>query len=329
MLATVLFGGVAFGSPATDYIDAQLAIDLRVGSLYLQYTASAGGSQADSEEAMAMLQKEAHAILSDAEALEEWAGADHGLSAAVRQRAEHSVLWFDQTLPTMLSLDSGPHPRDADQLQFETLLHLSKVTETQDLDRINDALAAFAEDNRVRLQDPEDLNLEPPMWLIELPGNPSALPNLVRVNFAIAHNNEMVLLQDEVLDMWNVGVDMEASALIAHRPELEKAVLELQAVPPWMGDETLTGALSANGEGLLELYGLMIQAAELDLRLFLFGKKRRQRDGLVDQVNESLEPMNLAVEAAWTDFTEGWRIAERDQYLKDVARWAVAQGSQQ
>lgn len=328
MLATVLFGGVAFGSPATDYIDTQLQIDSRLVGLHLHYTANIIGAQPDPDQALAVAQQEAQAVLRDAEALEEWAGGDQGLSAAVTQRAEHSVLWFEQTLPTMISLDSGPHPRDADQLQFETLLHLSEVTEIQDVDRINDALSAFAANNRILMEDP-DLVLDPPEWRVELPGKPSALPCVVRVNFAIAHNNEMVILQDQVLDEWNAGIEMEALALIAHRSELEKAVKEIQAVPAWMGDATLTAALSANGQGLLELYGLMIQAAELDLRLFLFGKKRRQRDALVDQVNESVEPLNAAVQAAWTDFGEGWRIAERDQYLEELAQWTLEQGGLQ
>lgn len=326
MLAMLMIGGVASGSPATDYMDAQMEVDARVASLYLHYTAAVLGAQPDPDQAIAAVQQEATALLEHAASLPEWPGDDHGLSAAVTQRAEHSVLWFEQTLPTMVSLDSGPHPRDPDQLQFETLLHLSEVTDQQDLDRINAALAAFAQANRILLQDPGDALPEPPTLVLELPGKPSALPSLIRVNFAIAHNNEMVVLQEQVQEVWNVGIELEPLSLMAHRPELEQAVRQIQAVPPWMGDETLTAALSANGEGLLALYGLLVQAAELELRVFLFGKKRRQRDSLIQQVNDGVDPLNAMVQSAWTAFEEGWHFAEYEAHLDELAQWAAQGG---
>ena len=327
MLAMLMIGGVATGSPATDYVDAQMEVDARVAALYLHYTASVLGAQPDPQQAMAAVHGEATALLQHAASLPKWPGDDHGLSAAVTQRAEHSVLWFEQTLPTMVSLDSGPHPRDPDQLQFETLLHLSEVTDQQDLDRINAALAAFAQANLILLQDPGDPAPEPPVLVLELPGNPSALPSLIRVNFAIAHNNEMVVLQEQVQDVWNVGIELDPLSLIEHRSELEQAVEEIQAVPAWMGDDTLTAALSANGQGLLELYGLLVQAAELDLRVFLFGKKRRQRDSLVQQVNDAVDPLNATVQTAWAAFEEGWHFAEYEAHLEEMAQWAAAQGA--
>lgn len=328
MLALVVLGGVAFGNPATDYIDAQMEIDTRIAMLHLQYAATAYGSGPEFEANLKRIQLEAKEVVLAAQAIEEWPGGDQGLNDAVAQRAAHSVVWFEQTLPAMVALERGPHPRDADQLQYETLYHLSQVSEEQDVERVSATLEAFAQANRVMLMDPGPLYPEPPELELALPGPPSALPADMRVSFAIGHYNEMVVLQDAVWEVWNQGVDLAPQALIAHQPELAQAVEQVQGVPPWMGDDTLTAALSATGETLLELHGLLSQAAELDMRLFLFGKKRRQRDALIDQVNAAVEPLNAEVDGAFQSFEQAWGILAYEQYMDQVAAWASgAQGA--
>ncbi|MFT5585361.1 MAG: hypothetical protein ACI9VR_002950 [Cognaticolwellia sp.] len=327
MLA-LLLGGVASGSPATDYIDAQVAVDLQLQSLYVNYTVGAVLAGTESAPVLAAAQEQIHGLLVVAQGQESWPGGDQGLNAAVIQRAEHSVLFFDQTLPTMVSLAGSAYPRDADQLQFETLTHLSKVTDAQDVERMSAALVAFGDANRVQILDRVPEPLGAPTLELGLPGYPSALPSTVRVGFAIGHHNEMVGLNDQVLSAWNAIVVMESADVESQRPVLEEAVQELSEVPPWMGDETLSAAMAANGEALLGLVDQLMQSAALDMRVFLFGKKRRQRDSLLKEVNQRVPALNAKVLAAQEVFVESWQIDAYEQHIDALAKWAAARGEE-
>jgi hypothetical protein len=324
MLA-LLLSGVASASPAVDYIDSQMRLDYQMEALYVRYTVDAVRAGTGGGDSLALAQSQAREFLETAQSLEPWPGDDGGLNQALVLRAEHCVLFFEQTLPTMVGLIGGAHPRDADQLQFETLLNLSEVTDVQDMERLNASLHAFGDANRVRITDePPDL-VDPPVLEVELPGPASGLSSAVRVSFAIAHHNEMVLYNDEVLAVWNDLVVSESSTVQGQRGGLEQAVQELKEVPPWMGDDTLTTAMSANGEALLGLVDLLIQSAELDMRVFLFGKKRRQRDGLLEEVEYTVPTLNAAVRAAQRSFMESWHVDAYEQHNKDLVEWAASQ----
>lgn len=325
MLAFVLLGGVANGSPATDYIDAQMAIERQLDALYVHCTAGSVLAGPEGAPVLAAAQKQVHTLLIAAQGQAQWLGDDQGLNAALVQRAEHSVLFFDQTLPTLVSLSSSAHPRDADQLQFETLTLLSQVTDAQDAERMSVALVAFGNANRVRIvEDALSEALEPPKLVLDLPGEPSTLSSLVRVSFAVGHHNEMVALHDQVLSAWNAIVALESSDMQAKHPVLEQAVQELREVPPWMGDDTLTESMAANGEALLGLVDRLVQSAALDMRLFLFGKKKRQRDRLIEEVDDAVPELNAKVLTARVAFEESWQLHAYEQHIGELAKWGVA-----
>ena len=325
MLAFVLLGGVANGSPATDYIDAQMAVERQLEALYVRCTAGAVLAGPEGAPVLAAAQQQVHALLMAAQGQAQWLGGDQGLNAALVQRAEHSVLFFDQTLPTLVSLSSSAHPRDSDQLQFETLTLLSEVTDAQDAERMSVALVAFGNANRVRiLEDALSESLEPPKLELDLPGEPSTLSSMVRVSFAMGHHNEMVALNDQVLSAWNAIVALESADVQGQRPVLEQTVQALREVPPWMGDDTLTESMAANGQALLGLVELLVQSAALDMRLFLFGKKKRQRDSLLEEVDDAVPALNAKVLTARAAFEESWQVHAYEQHIGELAKWAVA-----
>lgn len=324
MLALVLFGGVASGSPV-DYLDAQFQVDQQLEVLYVRYTVSSVLAGEQIAPVLADAQHQAHAVLNAAHTLEEWPGDDKGLNEALIQRAQHSVLYFDQTLPTMVSLITASQPRDADQLQYETLLNLSEVTDAQDVERLNRAILSFAKANRVRVDEEPPAPLKLPTLELDLPGRASDLPDEVRVTFAIGHHNEMIERHDQVLSAWNDLTLLESAKIAEQRPVVELAVQELKQVPPWMGDDTLTSALTADGEGLLELVDLMVQSAELDMRVFLFGKKKRQRDSLLRQVDSALPSLNANAQQAVASFLDAWQISAYERHIEELHQWARSQ----
>ena len=86
----------------------------------------------------------------------------------------------------------------------------------------------------------------------------------------------------------------------------------------------MTESMAANGQALLGLVELLVQSAALDMRLFLFGKKKRQRDSLLEEVDDAIPALNAKVLTARAAFEESWQVHAYEQHIGELAKWAVA-----
>lgn len=201
-----------------------------------------------------------------------------------------------------------PNPRAAHQEAFLAL----RQEETQALDKalaeFNVAHQAFSETHDIRLIKGQSvLSLPQPVLKVTLPGPEVPLDPQVRIAFASRHQREVNEAFLMGFEAWKGLMEMEQSEWSQALPgvlEVVQSSLDVvQAIPPWMGDETLV----ASGVASLQVWVRHLQVTLP--RLQVLAEDLSSERG-VKQYNKNLKELNETSRAAldaWNGANETWQ----------------------